>query len=191
VRPRGSRIYRRVLRCRLWAATGQAALEGARVLVAGASATGCAALKNLVLPGVGHFTLLDAAPASGADAGNNFFLEGARSIGKPRAEEAARLLRELNDGVDGVADTRGLGEVLVSEEGRSWIRTFSLVIVHNVPRKEVEQLAALLWADDGPPLCVVRSAGFIAEFFFQFRRHEGTLPPPSPLLATGADGTRQ
>jgi amyloid beta precursor protein binding protein 1 len=112
---------------------------------------------------------------SGADAGNNFFLEGARSIGKPRAEEAVRLLRELNDGVDGIADLRSLADVLGSKEGRTWIRSFSLVIAHNAPPAELDQLSALLWEDDGPPLAVIRSAGFIAEFFVQYRKHEGAL----------------
>jgi len=35
----------------LWAASGQSALESARVLVLSASATSVQALKNLVLPG--------------------------------------------------------------------------------------------------------------------------------------------
>ena len=38
------------------------------------------------------------------DVGNNFFLEMG-SIGKPRAEEAVRLLSELNESVEGVANT--------------------------------------------------------------------------------------
>ena len=41
---------------------------------------------------------------SAADAGNNFFFEGPDSIDKPRAEEAVRLLLELNDSVDGRPD---------------------------------------------------------------------------------------
>lgn len=70
----------------------------------GASATSTSILKNLVLPGVGHFTILDSAKVTPEDAGNNFFLEGQSSIGKSRAQEAVRLLRELNDSVEGVAD---------------------------------------------------------------------------------------
>lgn len=54
--------------------------------------------------GVGHFTILDHRNVAPEDVGNNFFLE-VGSIGKPRAEEAVRLLSELNDSVEGVANT--------------------------------------------------------------------------------------
>ena len=90
----------------LWAASGQNALESARVLVVNGSATSTSILKNLVLPGIGHFTILDAEMATPEDAGNNFFLEGPDSVGKSRAEEEVRLLLELNESVEGVADTR-------------------------------------------------------------------------------------
>lgn len=109
---------------RLWAASGQAALESARILVVSASATATSILKNLVLPGIGHFTLLDPANASPADAGNNFFLNASDSIGKPRAAEAVPLLQELNESVNGAADVRALKDVLATEEGREWIKGF-------------------------------------------------------------------
>lgn len=89
---------------RLWAASGQNALESSRILVISASATSTSVLKNLVLPGIGHFTILDPELATHEDVGNNFFLEGLQSLGKPRAEEAVRLLCELNDSVEGKAN---------------------------------------------------------------------------------------
>ena len=87
---------------RLWAASGQAALESSRVLVIGSSATLTSVLKNLVLPGIGHYTILDNGKATPADIGNNFFLEE-NSLGKSRAEECVRLLGEMNDSVNGSA----------------------------------------------------------------------------------------
>lgn len=78
-------------------------MEGARLLVIGATATSTSLLKNLVLPGVGHFTLLDPHKTTHQDVGNNFFLE-LDSVGKPKAAEAVRLLAELNDSVNGAAD---------------------------------------------------------------------------------------
>jgi NEDD8-activating enzyme E1 regulatory subunit len=90
---------------RLWASSGQSALESARILVVSSSATSTSILKNLVLPGVGHFTLLDPENVTPEDAGNNFFLESLKSVGKSRAEEAVRLLGELNDGVEAKANT--------------------------------------------------------------------------------------
>ena len=89
----------------LWAASGQSALESSRILVVSASATSTSILKNLVLPGIGHFTILDPELVTPEDAGNNFFLEGMDSVGKSRAEEAVRLLREMNDSVSGEANT--------------------------------------------------------------------------------------
>ncbi|KZV83526.1 hypothetical protein EXIGLDRAFT_842890 [Exidia glandulosa HHB12029] len=163
-----TRRYDRQLR--LWAASGQNALEGARVLVLGGTATTTSILKNLVLPGIGHFTILDSAKVTPEDAGNNFFLEGQSSIGKSRAKEAVRLLLELNDSVEGVADESDLEEIL--KKRPEYFATFSLVIAHNVEPQQLAQLSSLLWADASlPPLVVVRSAGFLAEFYIQFHEH--------------------
>ena len=118
---------------------------------------------------------MDPTTTTPADAGNNFFLDAHDSIGKPRAAEAVPLLRELNDSVDGVADTRDLAELLDSDEGRKYVTSFSLVITHNLPKKTLEKLSALLWQDPiYPPLMVVRSAGFLADFYIQFHEHCGT-----------------
>lgn len=104
------RKYDRQLR--LWAASGQQALEESRVLLVnsdgswgnqstGASGVvGVETLKNLVLPGIGGFTIVDPAIVTEPDLGVNFFLEEA-SLGKSRAEVTCRLLRELNPDVEG------------------------------------------------------------------------------------------
>jgi amyloid beta precursor protein binding protein 1 len=96
------RKYDRQLR--LWAASGQAALEDAHVLLvnSGPGVVGVEALKNLVLPGIGQFSILDAEIVEEEDLGVNFFLER-DSLGKSRAEEAVRLLGELNPDVQGHA----------------------------------------------------------------------------------------
>ena len=156
---------------RLWAATGQSALESARVLVICASATATSILKNLVLPGIGHITLLDHGVVSPADAGNNFFFEGSTSIGRNRAEEAVCQLAELNDSVEVRADTRDVADVLASDQ--SYFFGFSLIITHNIAPVLLKRLADLLWSNpSSPPLIPVRSAGFLAEFFVQFHTHE-------------------
>lgn len=104
------RKYDRQLR--LWAATGQQALEDSRVLLVNSDGplgynntgvsgvAGVETLKNLVLPGIGGFTIVDPAPVTESDLGVNFFLEE-ESLGKSRAEETCRLLRELNPDVQG------------------------------------------------------------------------------------------
>lgn len=84
---------------RLWASSGQSSLEKSRILVIGASALSAQILKNLVLPGIGSFVLLDDAIVSGADLGVNFFLQPGESEGKYAAEEMGRLLTEMNASV--------------------------------------------------------------------------------------------
>ncbi|KAE9393597.1 hypothetical protein BT96DRAFT_923957 [Gymnopus androsaceus JB14] len=118
-----TRRYDRQLR--LWAASGQAALR--------------------ICSHFGHFTLLDSRKVTGADAGNNFFLDGLKSVGKSRAEEAVNGLRELNDGVQGVADTRDIKQVLSSQ--KDWLKTFDVVVAHNAHPDIIDDLAALLWPE--------------------------------------------
>ena len=167
--------YNRILiRKSLWAASGQDALESAHILVISASATSTSVLKNLVLPGIGKFTILDPSNVTPEDAGNNFFLEGPSSIGKSRAEEAVRLLGELNEGVVGKADVRNLGDIF--DKDREWFGKFTIVIAHNLEEVSLQRLSRLLWEDHTyPPLLVVRSAGFLAEFYLQFHVHDSEL----------------
>mmetsp|Transcript_26447 Transcript_26447/g.82499 ORF Transcript_26447/g.82499 Transcript_26447/m.82499 type:complete len:116 (-) Transcript_26447:2057-2404(-) len=87
---------------RLWGANGQRALMEARVLVLGASATAAETLKNLVLPGIGHFTIVDGATVTRRDLGNNFFLIE-EHVGQPRAAAMTQMLLEMNDDVRGEA----------------------------------------------------------------------------------------
>jgi amyloid beta precursor protein binding protein 1 len=89
---------------RLWAASGQAALEDAHLLLvnSGSGVTGVETLKNLVLPGVGQFTILDSTTVQEEDLGVNFFLDE-ESLGKLRGAEAAKYLEELNPDVKGFA----------------------------------------------------------------------------------------
>ncbi|KAI0732589.1 hypothetical protein C8Q72DRAFT_817796 [Fomitopsis betulina] len=177
IQPPDNKTRRYDRQLRLWAASGQNALEASRILVLSSSATATAVLKNLVLPGIGHFTILDPALASPADAGNNFFLPGPACIGKPRAQEALPLLRELNDSVDGEALIKHLDDLLHTDDGKAFITAFSLIIAHNLPKHTTDNLSTLLWSDlNHPPLMVVRSAGFLAEFFTQF--HEQCVAQP-------------
>ena len=96
------RRYDRQLR--LWGAAGQIALEDSHILLInnGSGVTGVETLKNVVLPGIGQFTILDSSIVSEADLGVNFFLDD-DSLGKFRADETVRMLMELNPGVKGCA----------------------------------------------------------------------------------------
>ncbi|KAG5985108.1 hypothetical protein E4U55_001357 [Claviceps digitariae] len=94
------RRYDRQLR--LWAASGQSALESANVLLvnSGGGSLGIEALKNLVLPGIGSFTIADDTIVHDADLGVNFFLDET-SLGRSRALCCRDHLVELNPAVTG------------------------------------------------------------------------------------------
>ncbi|KAF8466212.1 hypothetical protein BDZ91DRAFT_725792 [Kalaharituber pfeilii] len=85
---------------RLWGANGQQALEASHICLVNATATGCEVLKNLILPGIGKFTIVDDAVVTAADLGVNFFLEES-CVGRPRAESTCQYLAELNPDVQG------------------------------------------------------------------------------------------
>lgn len=109
---------------RLWGANGQQALEKTNVLLinSGPGVVGIEALKNLILPGIGKFTIADESIVDERDLGVNFFLTE-ESLGKSRAEESCRFLQELNPEVNGTAcqkasdhycKTRSMSELLIS-----------------------------------------------------------------------------
>ena len=85
---------------RLWGAAGQQALAETVVVLLNPTAAGTETLKNLVLPGLGKFVVVDEAEAAvtAEDVAANFFLP---SLGKPRAATAATCLQELNPDVHG------------------------------------------------------------------------------------------
>jgi amyloid beta precursor protein binding protein 1 len=66
-----------------------------------------AQFSEVVRSGVGKFAVVDDAVVTENDLQTNFFVERT-SLGKPRADEVARLLQELN------SDTKGTSFVQVS-----------------------------------------------------------------------------
>ena len=103
---------------RLWAVSGQQALEDANVLLlnSGSAVVAVETLKNLILPGIGNFTIVDPEVVNDHDLGVNFFLTQ-ESLGKPRAQETCKYLRELNPDVNG----QGVQEVTLSYHCRTEI----------------------------------------------------------------------
>ncbi|KAI9219375.1 hypothetical protein BC828DRAFT_337296, partial [Blastocladiella britannica] len=144
---------------RLWQAHGQAALERAHVCLINGTATGTEALKDLVLPGVGAFTVVDAAVVTPADLGNNFFVTPSH-LGMPRAKVVTQLLKELNEDVDGKFVCEDAAALLANDP--AFFHQFTLVIVTGRV-----SLASLLALDRelyprAIPLLVARNAGFVA-----------------------------
>jgi amyloid beta precursor protein binding protein 1 len=69
-------------------------------LLLNASATGAETLKNLVLPGVQKFTIVDDQTISLADVTNNFFVSQ-EFLHEPRGKIVTELLMEMNTDVTG------------------------------------------------------------------------------------------
>lgn len=169
---------------RLWAASGQRALEESHVLLvigqdpvgSNSSVAGVETLKNLILPSIGQFTIADSATVSEADLGVNFFLE-ADSLNKPRAEEATRLLLELNPDVSGHSITSPLSEWLPLEDS---LRPYNLIILSApIAPESLQKIASYSYASS-IPLIYLRSAGFYAAFSVQ-------LPAEFPIVDTHPD----
>lgn len=67
---------------------------------------------------------------------------------------------------------QGIQEVLAKDPQS--LRDHTLVIAHNLPENQLREVSSILWGDTSyPPLIVVRSAGFLAEFSVQLHEHTG------------------
>ncbi|KDN41610.1 hypothetical protein K437DRAFT_258206 [Tilletiaria anomala UBC 951] len=163
---------------RLWASSGQASLESASVLLIGCTPTGTSTLKNLVLPGIGSFTILDPRKTLDIDRGANFFLDPEAKNGASwRADDAVRLLTELNPNVKGFARHEDVRELLPHDP--SFFTAFSLIIASNQPDDVLYALSELCWNPAGAssssstaaslPLLSVRTSGLVGEAAFQIK----------------------
>ncbi|XP_071784936.1 NEDD8-activating enzyme E1 regulatory subunit-like [Asterias amurensis] len=169
--PRGSPIvdkekkYDRQLR--LWGDHGQAALESAQVCLINATATGTEILKNIILPGIGSFSVVDGNKVKGEDVGNNFFLDK-DSIGKSRAQATTEFLLELNSDVRGDFVEESPEQLL--ENNPQFFESFNLVVATDLVERTLLDLAATLWSS-GIPLLVCRSYGFIGYMRLVVKEH--------------------
>ncbi|EDO44524.1 predicted protein [Nematostella vectensis] len=152
---------------RLWGDHGQAALEQAKICLINASATGTEILKNLILPGIGLFTIVDGEKVTGEDVGNNFFLNK-EHIGRSRAECATELLLELNSDVSGEFIEESPEELLTHKQ--DFFKPFSVVIATQLSEEILLKLAHVLWSDK-VPLLVCRSYGFIGYMRLVLEEH--------------------
>ncbi|KAI1265900.1 hypothetical protein F5Y18DRAFT_30792 [Xylariaceae sp. FL1019] len=158
---------------RLWAASGQAALESANILVvnSGAGTVGVETLKNLVLPGIGKFTIADDAIVSEADLGVNFFLDKS-CLGKLRSECCTKLLLELNPEVQG--DWYPKSESKLDLRGILNDSSHFTLIVYTNPIQEEDLATIKAYASERQtPIISIHSAGFYSYFRMEL---PGTFP---------------
>lgn len=165
---------------RLWAASGQAALESANILLlnTGAGTVGIETLKNLVLPGIGRYTIVDEKIVDESDLGVNFFVDE-DSLGKPRSQCCAELLQELNpevqsDWLPKQKESVDIKQLLASST------TYTL-IMYTMPIKQ-EDMAAIeeYGRQHSTPLIAIHSAGFYSYFRI-------SLPGAFPIVDTHPD----
>ncbi|KAK4230036.1 putative NEDD8-activating enzyme E1 regulatory subunit [Podospora fimiseda] len=175
------RKYDRQLR--LWAASGQAALESANILLvsSGAGVVGVETLKNLVLPGIGRFAIYDDEKVNAADLGVNFFVDESY-LGKPRARALTELLLELNPEVQGDwypnGEVKSLEPLISNDEAPAFT-----VIMYTYPIKpEYLSLLESYSQKHKTPLVAIHCAGFYS--YFQIN-----LPGPFPIVDTHPDET--
>ncbi|KAF2265798.1 hypothetical protein CC78DRAFT_559682 [Lojkania enalia] len=163
---------------RLWGTTGQAALENSHILLinSGPGVVGLETLKNLVLPGIGNFTIQDSAVVSEADLGVNFFLEE-EHLGGFRAERTCALLKELNPDVQGNFITEPIEPFLNKPNA---LDPYTLVIVA-APIQPALLMKLSAHADASLiPIFYVHSVGFYSHFSIH-------LPPTFPIVDTHPD----
>lgn len=175
--PEKSAKYDRQLR--LWAANGQAALESARIALFGATATGCEALKNLVLPGIGSFTVIDDATVAEADCGTNFFVSLDR-VGEPRAQVTCEYLQELNGDVQGNAWAECAATIIGNDIDRI-LDNFDLVIVSDLKTESLRALADALWQRN-IHLVVAQTNGFIGYIRLAIPEHTIVETHPGAIV---------
>ncbi|XP_040926017.1 NEDD8-activating enzyme E1 regulatory subunit isoform X2 [Betta splendens] len=152
---------------RLWGDHGQETLENAHVCLINANATGTELLKNLVLPGIGAFTIVDGHTVTGEDVGNNFFLTH-NSIGKNRAQAATELLQELNSDVSGNFVEESPDKLLDNDP--EFFQRFTIVIGVQLPESTCLRLSSVLWAVSVPFL-ICKTYGLIGYMRLAVQEH--------------------
>lgn len=143
---------------RLWAQDGQTRLEKSHVCIVNATGTGSEILKNLVLPGIGSFTIIDARNVEEDDLSGNFFLQQL-DLGKSIAHTMCECLAELNPDVRGQSIQEEM-ETLVGQP-ELWANFSAVVVSESLNSVVLLTLKQILW-EKGIPLLVVSTCGFYA-----------------------------
>ena len=163
------------------------------LLNSGSGVVGVETLKNLILPGVGNFTIVDEAKVRERDLGVNFFLTE-ESLGKSRAEECCRYLNELNPEVKGHAVEMVRSATFYAKEVANALQSIEDFVgtIHNWteytlvlligPFKSPEVLEKLSGhaTTKSIPLFCVHCVGFYSQFSVQ-------LPVEFPIVDTHPD----
>jgi amyloid beta precursor protein binding protein 1 len=153
---------------RIWGEHGQSALERARVCVLNCGPTGSEALKNLVLGGIGSFTIVDASKVSASDLGNNYLVDW-ESMGQSKAKSVCALLQELNESV-GAKFVEESPEALL-ESNPAFFAQFTLVIATQMTEAPLLKLEEIC-RQQQVMLVIARSYGLSGLVRLSVREHD-------------------
>jgi len=141
---------------RLWGGHGQKNIEECHVCVLGGGPTATESLKNLVLPNIGEFTVVDDQLVTVSDLGNNFFCKQ-EDLGKSRAESIKENMLEMN-AVKGHHVQDSPSNVINGDA--SFFDQFQLIVASNVYGDDFLKLADLA-QQKSTPLLSVRANGYV------------------------------
>jgi amyloid beta precursor protein binding protein 1 len=161
---------------RLWGAHGQKCLSEARICLLNAGATGTEALKNLVLPGMGHFTIVDGEKVSEAECASNFFVTSAE-LGAPRARVTRDLLVEMNADVHGEFVVQDPDTLI--DDNAKFFADFDVVIATQLSEHYAARLSEIC-TNLNVPLVIARSYGLLGQVRLVAREHCVVESKPSP-----------
>ena len=156
---------------RLWGANGQKKLSESCIVLVNATAAGTETLKNLVLPGIGRFHIIDDSPGptiNSSEPFSNFFVfdshskenenadengNGNGGSSRSRAEIATKHLSELNPDVTGSftaveslesADYASILSSLISSD-TGLKHSNLLVVAADLPSSILQTISSLCW----------------------------------------------
>lgn len=124
---------------RLWGMHGQRRIEKSHICLLGAGPSGTETLKNLILPGIGQFTVIDGERVTNRDLGNNFFVE-ISGVGNSRAEETQRFLQELNSFV-AVNKAIDQDPIALINSDPDFVTKYDVIIANNLPNASIIKLS--------------------------------------------------
>ncbi len=161
-----SKRYDRQLR--LWGDRGQSLLESSHVCLINATATGTEILKNLILPGVGAYTIIDSNEVNHSDVGSNFFV-CMDDKGKSRSQITMSNLQELNMDVKSKFIDENLESVLSTDV--NFFSQFTVVIASDLHESSLLKLSEILWKSS-VPLVIANSYGLVGYMRIGLPCHE-------------------
>lgn len=140
---------------RLWETSGQTNLENAHVCLINATPTGSELLKNLVLPGIKDYSIIDDSVLKDEDIAGNFFYE-LDDIGMYKADAMIKNLNELNPDVTGHSIKAPIAEVI--KMNQSFWDDFQVVIISEFC-PIIDEIKEILWKKH-IPLILINTVGF-------------------------------